>query len=361
MAGSYEAVHDYSRAAFALGSARRRSRTQGMQLVPGPSAPIAGAVTPEGALAKVAHAIVAGNRNRDINEAENRQAMLEDARQAEIDQLTLEAKRKALDPKDLENDAYQREMGSRRAQAETATPDEQFDTPADLQPFLPDTPKLTIKQIEAYRKIHGMDERGNRPTPDEYEVIPGIGKVKREGTVWNAYKMQRAGLRSEPGSGRFDPRTEAEIRSESDAHTARDAALADAKTRHWATLSQDDKDALMLSGTIPQAIASDSTFSVADKAVGSTKANNVMRALRRAKNYDDLNSALSLTYSGDPIAKDENVTKERRVAVLKAAALATTRAQIENLFTATENPSDPLHADPEIRALLSRRHNELPE
>lgn len=366
---SYAATRDYARSAFAVGSARRRSRSQPSGYVAGPSAPIAGAITPEGALAKAAHAIVAARANRDINDAMNRQAALEEARQAERDVMAREAFLDAHDPQRRLDRIRQETTAREQAQAAAKTPATRYPVPEDLKKFYPDAPDMTIDDIKAYRTIHGLDERGRSPKEERRVYVPYTGRDWPEtSSVVSDYMGTKAGAPRKAGSrGRFDAIEEGERDAESRASQEYERVLREVRSELFANADEKTRSEMYAqsdAGAIPAAVLNDPRVKAAQQGLASTRGANVLRGLARAAqagDFESISKALSRFYVGDPLKKDPRFGKARRAAVLKGIALARTRDDVTSLFDSTLDPDDPLNADREVTAALQKRIAELPE
>lgn len=371
---SYDAVNDFSRGAFAIGSARRRSRTQGMSHVPGPSGPVAGAITPEGALAKVAHALVAGQVNRTIDDANYRATVLENARTLEKDRLAAENTQSLLDQRKLEAQpgyaeqrAYEQGRGGERARAEHL--DETMvdvDTQApDLAPFVGAGKKLRLADVTNYRSLHGLDQYGNKPKQDEYIQIPGVKeRVKVGSDLYNAYRKRQLGLRSEgEGGGKFDPYTEAEreglSRAEGNLRDVTKRLTSEAFSAPGASLSS--LQAYTDANTLPPEILGNDEYKTALAGVTATQGRNALGTLNRANDLASITQANRMFYVGDPLKHDPAVGKIRKAKILRAIQLAQKRADLSALWSATEDAKDPLNSDPDVMSALHAREAALPE
>lgn len=141
----------------------------------------------------------------------------------------------------------------------------------------------------------------------------------------------------------FDPRTEAEIASETESKKIYDEAVkaAEAKLQSGGTLIDPrDGKSVYTPGDDDTTNPSTSPFVVNDPAVIAatnrlhlTRGRNVMMSLGRAKDFDSIIKGLTLLTPDDPLLDNPSVHKVAIAAVHSAFKLAKTPAQIQQLDT----------------------------
>jgi len=368
MPSAYQTSRDYSRAAFKLGSVRTRSNRFGVTT--GPSHSSGAGLTPESAVTKLADAVLTGVRNRD---AAARAA--QDAQdQRTLTGLHIQKATKDLQPEDYAaTQAHEKAVTLGRADAGGGKPAKTMVRSADVRAKHPELPADMPEQVPLDEVDNWLNAYGVKKQPREWRVN---GEVVPEG-VYSEWKKRKMGL-GEPKAPAFDSITESERDAEGQAHDAlghvvdrlkgqwntgtfnavtMDAAgnpVKDAKTGEYATTPITTNVTDIMGGELPEQILKHPDYVAAQRGYQATRARGIVGSLARARTFDALDQGLSRFYVGDPLLKDAKVGAQRKAAVLKMIQLAGPD-QLDRVYSATEDPSDPLHNDPDVRLAIASK------
>lgn len=374
MPSGFQTAKDFSRASFKLGSTLTRGGVVG---VPGPRPFRFGGMSKSGALVKLAHALMAAKINNEIDAANQTKLAEATARDEELKRYQLERAKDLATPdtpEEIQADARARTLGGLEARQSF---ERRGPVPDDIRKKYPGLPaELPLSEIADLQDVYGG------PKPSSRKVWTIDGQEVPESVYAADYKRKHG---FPTGDGATDSITESERAREAQANDAVKEALAGVKSRWVGGQIREIADesgkmvpapsftAMDLAANVtPSWFERDPTVVAARRGLQATRASNFLNSIGRAQDFEGLVQGLTRLIPGDPLLRAlpplkagetatseryalERVGRVRKDAILRAAGLARTRADIERLYQLTEDETDPLNQDAEVKTALFQR------